>query len=211
VVSPQLQGGVRIEPGKRPSILVARALVERGRPSELFFQLARAVTLVAMGHVLPRHLGRESLFEVFCRVAQAVCPDCKGDLPITTSLSDKQSSLAHALSRTVRDSLRPLVERFLLAPRSYDLDAWCEGVDCTAQRLALLVSRDLGAALSILGLESPTAGQKGIHRGARPGEWLRADARMMSLFRYGFTERFVALLEELSLSRAGRPRRRGGP
>ena len=136
--------------GAPPRLVLSEALMELGNEAELRFQIGRA-----LGHVLGRtfYLSGLGPKRVALLLAAAVEVFQRGSGALLAGGSEQIDELVRRISKGVPRRARKLLEEPALAyARNGAVDAkqWVEAAERAAERAGLLLSGDMGAALSVL-------------------------------------------------------------
>jgi tetratricopeptide (TPR) repeat protein len=200
-----------LDSGAQPTLALSRAVLDRSTPAELQFFVAREVAHIAMGCVLPRRFSRADLVQLLAILCKLAYPEA----PELVSLPATATQYMEAIRRfTPPDTLRevePLLRQFALEPRAHDLDRWLQGVRQTADRIGLMASGDLNAALAVQARFSPVAGGRELAFVSNRSDLLQGDQDMLGLLRFAFSEAHLKLRRALGVAilapRSGEPAR----
>jgi hypothetical protein len=175
-------------PGLPPATrLGAQAL--RGRtPAELAFSAGRHMAFYREDYFVTILLPSiPDLEDVFLAALSIGNPG----LPLSSQVKTRVSPIAKAIEPILEpaalDRLRALFLRFVEEGGRTNLQRWTSAVDRTAARAGLLISGDLGAARTMLALESPA----------------QADERMDDLLRFTVSERYSKLRKQIGIAITG--------
>jgi len=144
---------VRIEPGERPALRVGVAVARRAVPEQRFL-LARMAARVRGRSAIAARLGATDLGNLIAAVVRLGSPGYAGT-------GEPPEGLVAAAGRALPRKLRKAIEERALALAKagpQDVAAWQAALAATADRVGLLLSIDLAAALSLLLREGGSPG-----------------------------------------------------
>jgi hypothetical protein len=185
---PGFAGTMEMVPGLPPATrLGAQAL--RGRtPAELAFAAGRHLALNREEHfaavLMPSIPDLEDVFLAALSIGNP-------GLPLSAQVKARVSPIAKAIEPILEpaaiDRLRALFLRFVEEGGRTNLQRWESAVDRTAARAGMLISGDLGAARTMLAIESPA----------------QVDERMDDLLRFLVSERYSKLRKQIGIAVTG--------
>lgn len=200
-----VQGGeASIEPGAPPK-LVASAELQQQSVKSVHFALARAFALLSLGHLLPSRLRDSDLVTMVCILAKRFLPD----LSVPDVAQDRvEAMLARFRIVTPEDNWGPhgaVARSFVASLGSHEEIAravreWVEAGERSADRWALLISGELGAAFASArqsqGSLLPALPPSGPER----AQAIEARADLTDLLQFALSDTYVAIRQALGLT-----------
>jgi tetratricopeptide (TPR) repeat protein len=174
-LKPGADGEVRIEPLDPPSVRVGPEVARRYSVSEQRFLLARAAARIRAHSGIAAHLDVPDLGDFMAAVVRQIVPHYE-------STGRPSEKLVRAIGRVLPRKIKKAAEetaKALARNGLQDVRAWRAALAATADRVGLLLSADVPAALGLLLREGgPASGPAEIAAAVRD----RPDLREMMLF-----------------------------
>jgi hypothetical protein len=196
-IVPQKTYQAWLESGGNASILISRDVLDRSNPAELAFFIAREVVRVAMGFVLPSKLSPTDLTQLLALLCKLARPEAAPPHSLPPNATQYLAAIQRVTPQQTMEMVVPLIRRYSLEPRAHDVGRWATGVEHTADRVGLLACGDLNAAMSVLTRFSEAAGGRDLGFIPDRASLLNRDERMLTLFRFAFSEQFLQLRAKL--------------
>jgi tetratricopeptide (TPR) repeat protein len=196
-VVPQDKYQAWLESGGTASILISRAVLDRSNPAELAFFIAREVVKVAMGFVLPSKLSATDLTQLLALLCKLARPEAAPPHSLPPNATQYLAAIQRVTPQQTMEMVVPLIRRYSLEPRAHDVERWAVGVERTADRVGLLACGDLNAAMSVATRSSEAAGGRDLGFIPDRASLLNRDERMLTLFRFAYSEQFLQIRTKL--------------
>jgi hypothetical protein len=184
-VDPSIDGIIEIIPGLPPVTQLHKQLLRGRSASELSFVAGRHLTYYREEHflraLLPSITDLEDIFLAALGIGNP-------GLPLSSQVKARVAPIAAAIEPILEpiavDRLRGVFLRFVEEGGRTNLMRWAGAVDRTAARAGLLLCDDLGAAKTMLEMESAT----------------QLDERMDDLLRFSVSERYSHLRKQIGIA-----------
>jgi len=196
-VVPQKTYQAWLESGGTASVLISREVLDRSNPAELAFFIAREVVKVAMGFVLPGKLSPNDLIQLLALLCKLARPEAAPPHSLPPNATQYLAAIQRVTPQQTMEMVVPLIRRYSLEPRAHDVTRWTAGVERTADRVGLLACGDLNASMSVITRFSEAAGGRDLGFIPDRASLLNRDERMLTLFRFAFSEQFLQLRAKL--------------
>lgn len=190
-VRPGIEGpDLSIAPGDPPAVFAGPDTVRRLGPSEQRFLVARAAARLRSRSALASRLDPRALGELMAAVVHPVAPDYEG-------LGHPSAEQVKAVARALPRKLKKIAEgpsRVIARSGTIDVAAWQASLAASADRVGLLLSADVPAALRIVLGECASA------RGAAEVGSALGHSRFSQLALFAISEEHLALRQHLRLA-----------
>ncbi len=193
-----------IEPGAPPKMVLAGDL-EKGGTRIVYFTIGRAMAILSLGHLLPSRLRDADLVTTVCILAKRFLPD----LSVPDVAPDRiEGMLARFRIVTPEDQWAPHreVARAFVAGLGKDnvgdARTWIEAGERTADRWALLMSGELGAAFATARQAGGTLMPPLPVSGETRARAIEQRADLLDLLQFALSDAYVQLRVSLGLTLA---------
>jgi tetratricopeptide (TPR) repeat protein len=167
-----------VEPGKPPAIIIGAELIKMGNPA-LRFAAGRALRLTSTHLDVALAGDRTDLGAWLTAVVRQFVSDYRHpDVPQEVTAA-RAARVARLMPRKLRQEIMPFA---MESSGALDLDALIGGIRDGANRVGLLASGSLGAALRVLQATSSVVGQSGGTRARLSELFDNAEAKALLVF-----------------------------
>ena len=150
-----------------------------------------------MGFVLPSKLSATDLTQLLSLLCKLARPEAAPPNALPPNATQYLAAIQRVTPQETMEMVVPLIRRYSLEPRAHDVGRWAAGVERTADRVGLLVCGDLNAAMSVVTRFSEAAGGRDLGFIPDRASLLNRVERMLTLFRFAFSEQFLQIRAKL--------------